>query len=196
MLLPREYSLWNDRRGFRAATGGLPLPDGSISQSEIHPLPLPRSATFDRSGAGAWGATLCRVCLSLPFGLPHSLPLSLSLQPVAYPWGYPGDWSATLCRVCLNLDGETARRPVRRFVKLGGGPGAHGEREDRAGRPRPYGWPRCPWGTFHLGQDPRPIPANSRPWDSCLGCPFATVRCSLPMGYNDRELSRQLFSED
>ena len=32
-----SISLWNDRPGFGATTGGLPLPDGSMSQSEILP---------------------------------------------------------------------------------------------------------------------------------------------------------------
>lgn len=32
-----SISLWNDRQGFEAATGGFPLPNGSMGQSEMHP---------------------------------------------------------------------------------------------------------------------------------------------------------------
>jgi hypothetical protein len=33
-----SISLLNDRLGFGATTGGLPLPDGSIRQSEMQPV--------------------------------------------------------------------------------------------------------------------------------------------------------------
>ena len=33
-----SISLWNDRRGFGATTGGLPLPGGSMGKSEMLPF--------------------------------------------------------------------------------------------------------------------------------------------------------------
>ena len=43
LLIIGSLSLWNDRLGLMATMGGLPLPDGSMGQSEMHPYNLMKS---------------------------------------------------------------------------------------------------------------------------------------------------------